>query len=59
MIDLSPESQEAAEHFRRGFLALIEADKRSPAEVDRVLAAFVATVRSWRPQALKAQEETP
>lgn len=38
---------------------LVELDKTSPGEVERVLTALVAHIRSWRPQALAATEVKP
>ncbi len=38
------------------FVALAELDKHAPAEVNEILSAMVAHVRSYRPQALLVAE---
>lgn len=39
---------------RRNFELLADLDKTSPADVDAIVAAMLAHLRSWRPMALLA-----
>lgn len=50
----SPAGHAVLQHFREGFLALIELDKANAFEVDEIFRAIVAHVRSARPFTLLA-----
>lgn len=45
--------------MRRNLELLAELDKTAPTEVDRILGALLAHVRSWRPQVLLSSEVRP
>lgn len=44
---------------RRNFELLDEHAKTAPGEVDAIVAAMVAHLRSWRPMLLRASEDIP
>ena len=44
------------QQLHAAFLALTELDKHHPQEVRELLTATIATIRSWKPQALLVAE---
>lgn len=52
MTTLSPRGQQLQRALAMNLRLLAEHDMIAPAEVDQIVAALVAHVRSWRPVAL-------
>lgn len=55
----SPSPEMLARAMRRNLELLAELDKTAPAEVDRIIVALLAHLRSWKPQLVLGGEVRP